>query len=162
MRQEDPPVGTHRLSRAFRAQHFRAILDPGGWGGTSRARQKWAAALIAHNLLLRAGEVGHPPERPFVPTRDLTWASVQWMSPAAVSDGHGWALIHVVPIKDSAARAKAAPMPLVRRRRRDGPRGTDGMCAYDRLWNMRDEPAPSVSATERTFGRPSRTPLFVG
>eukprot|EP00965_Chrysotila_dentata_P186234 6149177-Pleurochrysis_carterae.AAC.1 len=63
MRQEDPPQGTRKLSRAFRAQHFRAVLDAGGWDGTPRARVEWAAALIAHNLLLRAGEVGHPTER---------------------------------------------------------------------------------------------------
>eukprot|EP00965_Chrysotila_dentata_P027478 912475-Pleurochrysis_carterae.AAC.1 len=56
MRQEDPPQGTRRLSRAFRAQHFRAVLEAGGWGGTPQVRVEWAAALIAHNLLLRAGE----------------------------------------------------------------------------------------------------------
>eukprot|EP00965_Chrysotila_dentata_P044371 1474932-Pleurochrysis_carterae.AAC.1 len=83
------------------------------------------------------------------------------MPPAAVSDGHEWALIHVVPIKDTAARAKAAPMPL-RRRRRDGPRGADGMCAYDALRIMWDERAPAVPVAERTFGKPSCTPLFVG
>eukprot|EP00965_Chrysotila_dentata_P017018 564783-Pleurochrysis_carterae.AAC.1 len=56
MRQEDPPQGTRRLSRALRAQHFRAVLAAGGWGGTPLARVEWAAALVAHNLLLRAGE----------------------------------------------------------------------------------------------------------
>eukprot|EP00965_Chrysotila_dentata_P012564 413752-Pleurochrysis_carterae.AAC.2 len=44
------------------------------------------------------------------------------MHPSAVSDGHEWALIHVVPIKDAAARAKATPTPL-RRRQRGGERG---------------------------------------
>eukprot|EP00965_Chrysotila_dentata_P174869 5773327-Pleurochrysis_carterae.AAC.1 len=75
MRQEDPPVGTRRLSRAFRAQHFRAVLDAGGWGRTTGTRMEWAAGLLAHDLLLRAGELGHPCERAFDHTRDLTWAS---------------------------------------------------------------------------------------
>eukprot|EP00965_Chrysotila_dentata_P192106 6174976-Pleurochrysis_carterae.AAC.3 len=30
MRQEDPPVGARTLSRGFRAQHFRVIVDAGG------------------------------------------------------------------------------------------------------------------------------------
>eukprot|EP00965_Chrysotila_dentata_P252442 6210674-Pleurochrysis_carterae.AAC.1 len=102
-----------------------------------------------------------PTERPFDPTRDLTWASVQWMRPAAVRDWHEWALIHVVPIKDAAARAKATPTPL-RRRQRGGPRGADRMCAYDALYAMWEERVQTVPLTERTFGTPSRTPLFVG
>eukprot|EP00965_Chrysotila_dentata_P182127 6013943-Pleurochrysis_carterae.AAC.1 len=56
MRMEDPPAGTRKLSREFRAQHFRAAVEAGGWGGTEHARMEWAAALLAHNLLLRAGE----------------------------------------------------------------------------------------------------------
>eukprot|EP00965_Chrysotila_dentata_P032599 1086308-Pleurochrysis_carterae.AAC.1 len=62
---------------------------------------QWAAALLAHNLLLRAGEIGHPAEREFDPTRDLTWASIRWMRPSTASGGHEWALVHVVPIKDT-------------------------------------------------------------
>eukprot|EP00965_Chrysotila_dentata_P148959 4919581-Pleurochrysis_carterae.AAC.1 len=36
------------------------------------------------------------------------------------------------------------------------------MCAYDALRIMWDERAPGVPPGERTFGAPSRTPLFVG
>eukprot|EP00965_Chrysotila_dentata_P015809 523466-Pleurochrysis_carterae.AAC.1 len=63
------------------------------------------------------------------------------MPPATVSDGHEWALVHIVPIKDASARAKATPTPL-RRRQRGGPRGADRMCAYDALRIMWDERAP--------------------
>eukprot|EP00965_Chrysotila_dentata_P124282 4108678-Pleurochrysis_carterae.AAC.1 len=83
------------------------------------------------------------------------------MQPAAVSEGHEWALLHVVPIKDAAARAKATPMPL-RRRQKGGARGADGMCAYDALRIVWEERALTVPPAERTFGAPSRTPLFVG
>eukprot|EP00965_Chrysotila_dentata_P152117 5026553-Pleurochrysis_carterae.AAC.1 len=60
------------------------------------------------------------------------------MQPAAVSDWHEWALIYVVPIKDTSARAKATPTPL-RRRQRGGQRGADRMCAYDALRIMWEE-----------------------
>eukprot|EP00965_Chrysotila_dentata_P047450 1573782-Pleurochrysis_carterae.AAC.1 len=76
MRQQDPPAGSRKLSRAFRAAHFRAAEAAGARGNTEQSRIDWAAALLAHNLLLRAGEVGHPRERGFDFTRDLTWSSV--------------------------------------------------------------------------------------
>eukprot|EP00965_Chrysotila_dentata_P060234 1997098-Pleurochrysis_carterae.AAC.1 len=79
---------------------------------------------MAHNLLLRAGEIGHPQEREFDGTRDLTWASIQWMKPTSVSGGHEWALVLITAIKDAQARGKPTPMP-VRRRQRGGQRGDD-------------------------------------
>eukprot|EP00965_Chrysotila_dentata_P136784 4523817-Pleurochrysis_carterae.AAC.1 len=78
------------------------------------------------------------------------------MQPAEVSDGHEWALIHVVPIKDTSARAKPTPMPL-RRRRRGGWRGEDPMCAYDALRAMWEERVHLVPCAERTFCAPSST-----
>eukprot|EP00965_Chrysotila_dentata_P042744 1419109-Pleurochrysis_carterae.AAC.1 len=116
MRQLDPPAGARKLSRAFRAAHFRAAAAAGARGDTEQSRVDWAAALLAHNLLLRAGELGHPDDRAFDPTRDLTWASVQWREPSEASRWHPWALIHVVPIKDPKARHRAVPMPIRRRR----------------------------------------------
>eukprot|EP00965_Chrysotila_dentata_P213426 6187616-Pleurochrysis_carterae.AAC.1 len=83
------------------------------------------------------------------------------MQPSAASDGFEWALVWVVPIKDAAARHKAAPMPL-RRRQREGPRGSDPLCAFDALWVTWHERADGVPVAERTFGTRSSTPLFVG
>eukprot|EP00965_Chrysotila_dentata_P097109 3209717-Pleurochrysis_carterae.AAC.2 len=57
---EDPPTGTRKLSLAFSAAHFRELAEIGGWRGTVQGRLKWAAALLPHNLLLRAGEIGYP------------------------------------------------------------------------------------------------------
>eukprot|EP00965_Chrysotila_dentata_P054180 1798011-Pleurochrysis_carterae.AAC.1 len=111
MRQLDPPAGSRRLSRAFRAAYFRAAEAAGARGDTEQSRIDWAAALLAHNLLLRAGEIGHPSERAFDPARDLTWASVEWREPTAASRGHHWMVVHVVPTKDPQARHKAVPLP---------------------------------------------------
>eukprot|EP00965_Chrysotila_dentata_P113693 3758519-Pleurochrysis_carterae.AAC.2 len=77
MRQEYPPQGTRELSRGFCAAHFRQVSNECDWRQTARERVEWAAALLAHNLLLRSGEVGHPQDRAFDPTRDLPWGSVQ-------------------------------------------------------------------------------------
>eukprot|EP00965_Chrysotila_dentata_P127408 4213417-Pleurochrysis_carterae.AAC.2 len=76
MRQVDPPAGTRKLSRAFKAGHLRAAAAAGVRSNTEQSRMDWAAALLAHNLLLRAGELSHPDDRGFDPTRDLTWR--QW------------------------------------------------------------------------------------
>eukprot|EP00965_Chrysotila_dentata_P136949 4529843-Pleurochrysis_carterae.AAC.1 len=107
MRQLDPPAGARKLSRAFRAVNFRAAEAAGARGDTEQSRRDWAAALLANNLLLRAGEIGHPRERAFDCARDLTWASVEWQEPSAASRGHRWMLVHVVPTKDPRARHKA-------------------------------------------------------
>eukprot|EP00965_Chrysotila_dentata_P085550 2821756-Pleurochrysis_carterae.AAC.3 len=54
------------------------------------------------------------------------------MKPSAASEGHRWALVHVVPIKDTEVRLKATPMPLMRRRRGRA-RGEEPLCPYDAL-----------------------------
>eukprot|EP00965_Chrysotila_dentata_P009483 309231-Pleurochrysis_carterae.AAC.1 len=157
---EDPPTGTRKLSRSLRAHHLRRLAREVDWRDTPGRRMQWAAALVAHNLLLRGREVGHPAERGFDPTRGLTWASVRWMKPSEASDGHEWALIHVVPIKDTEVRQAATPMPM-RRRRRGGAAGADPLCPYDALRAIWEDGVASVPVGERTFGRPSAsTPLF--
>eukprot|EP00965_Chrysotila_dentata_P039638 1317685-Pleurochrysis_carterae.AAC.2 len=60
---EDPPTGTRKLVRAWRAHHFRRLVTLVDWRDTPERRTQWAAALLAHNLLLRAGEIGHPRRR---------------------------------------------------------------------------------------------------
>eukprot|EP00965_Chrysotila_dentata_P148245 4893839-Pleurochrysis_carterae.AAC.1 len=82
------------------------------------------------------------------------------MKPSTASGGHDWALVHVVPIKDTEVRQKATPMPL-RRRQRGGAAGQDPLCAFDALRAMWADRAPGVPENERTFGKPSTTPLFV-
>eukprot|EP00965_Chrysotila_dentata_P209162 6185134-Pleurochrysis_carterae.AAC.1 len=84
MRQEDGPAGERRL-RGLRAAHF-AQLAAAGYDRTSRRGVvEWAATLLAYKLLLRGGEIGGPEDREFDPARDITWASIRWLQPAAVS-----------------------------------------------------------------------------
>eukprot|EP00965_Chrysotila_dentata_P013196 435477-Pleurochrysis_carterae.AAC.1 len=58
MRGEDGPPGSRRLSRAFRAAHFARFAAAGYDCSSPRGVVEWAAALVAHNLLLRGGEIG--------------------------------------------------------------------------------------------------------
>eukprot|EP00965_Chrysotila_dentata_P177434 5859956-Pleurochrysis_carterae.AAC.1 len=65
MRPEDLP----RRARAISAGHFAPHIFASwrdaflGRGGMEQETIEWAAALLAHNALLRAGEIGHPQER---------------------------------------------------------------------------------------------------
>eukprot|EP00965_Chrysotila_dentata_P155235 5128905-Pleurochrysis_carterae.AAC.1 len=95
MRMEDGPPGGRKMSRGLRAAHFLRLAAAGYDRTYGRGMMEWAAALVAHNLLLRRGEVGRPQEREFDATRDITWASIRGMAPAEVSRGHQWALITV-------------------------------------------------------------------
>eukprot|EP00965_Chrysotila_dentata_P184147 6080172-Pleurochrysis_carterae.AAC.1 len=141
MRLEDGPAGTRKLSRAFRAAHCTQLTAAGYDRRSARGVDEWAAALLAHNLLLRGGELGRPQERDFDATRDITWSSLQWMEPSAASKGYPWLLVSIVGIKDQQARNPAVSMP-VRRRRMGGVMGVDPLCTYDALraaWMTRVE-----------------------
>eukprot|EP00965_Chrysotila_dentata_P177455 5861211-Pleurochrysis_carterae.AAC.1 len=52
MRKEHGPPGERKLSRAFRAAHFATLARRGYDRGSRRGVVEWAAALLAHNLLL--------------------------------------------------------------------------------------------------------------
>eukprot|EP00965_Chrysotila_dentata_P043714 1453478-Pleurochrysis_carterae.AAC.1 len=78
------------------------------------------------------------------------------MRPSAASEGHEWAIVRVVGIKDGEARNKAVPTPL-RRRQQQGSRGSDPLCAYDALRSLWAE-----SGAQERAGRsgPDREPIF--
>eukprot|EP00965_Chrysotila_dentata_P030211 1005566-Pleurochrysis_carterae.AAC.1 len=72
--------------------HFAQLAAQGFDRSSARGLVEWAAALLAHNLLLRAGELGRPDEREFDPQRDLSWSSIRWKEPTRESRGRRWAL----------------------------------------------------------------------
>eukprot|EP00965_Chrysotila_dentata_P069462 2294947-Pleurochrysis_carterae.AAC.4 len=78
---------------------------------TTNAVGGWRC-LLCHNFFLCAGVIRHLAEREFYPIRNLACASVWWLQHSAASDGYKWALVHVMPIKDTEwVRQKAAPTP---------------------------------------------------
>ena len=131
---------------------------------------EWAAALLAHNLCLRGGELGTTNKDEFDPARGITWSSFDWKGPCRESDYCHWVVVDVVAIKDTNRRHRVVPM-VVRRRQRDGELGGDPICTYDallRVWHAgRAEGGPgkhngyrggsTVAFFTGAAGRPWRT-----
>ena len=134
MRRGDGPSDARRTRRALRAAHFRRAASAGLDRTSPHGRGAWAAALMAHNALLRGGEVGVVGGRAFDAALDMTWRSITWCLPCADSRGRMWLILWVVPIKYRAMRNQVAhPIPIVRRLV-GGAVGEDALCAYDALW----------------------------
>ena len=130
MRKEQGPAGERRECRAFRARDLRKLLEAMYDITSPRGRTEWVIALVAHNLLLRGGEVGRCTSRPFDPSRDLTTLSVDIMPPCAESGWRRWAIVWVVSIKDLSVRHRAVPLVIVER---ESGQGDVRMCAYTQL-----------------------------
>ena len=132
MRQQDGAPGDRTLCRGMRSHMLRELARC-GWDRLSRrGAVEWAAALTAHNLLLRGGEVGSVDQKPFDTSRDITIGSVHFKTPSAESEYMPWLTIDVVPIKDTVARKRVCPMP-VRRRSHGGNLGDDPLDVYDAI-----------------------------
>ena len=162
MRMEDGAHrgGPRRLCRAFRAHHFRECVRRGIDRSTARGMMEWAAALLAHNVLLRAGELGCVAAGGFDPARDITWGSFHWQDRCYESRGCPWFTVDVVAIKDTEFRHVVVPM-QVRRRAGGHAFGADALCTYDavlRVWRARQHLVPE---RERTYGQPSGTAFFM-
>ena len=140
MRKEDGPRGQRSRSLGVRAQTLAAaaaVLDRASPDGAV----EWAAAVVAHNALLRGGEVGVPDSTDPDAARVITWRSLAWQPPRAESAWRPWLLLRVVPIKDPRGSRAAYPIPVPRRH--DGAFGADPLCPYDALalaWWLRAGP----------------------
>ena len=81
----------------------------GGHGvSVTRAVIEWAAAITAHNLLLRGGEVGVIDGEEIDPERDLTLGAIEFKEPAEVSQWLPWLIAWLVPIKDTLGKDNVA------------------------------------------------------
>tara|TARA_B110001452_G_scaffold26674_1_gene20927 strand:+ start:4643 stop:5719 length:1077 start_codon:yes stop_codon:yes gene_type:complete len=140
MRKEDGPRGQRGRSLGVRAQTLAAaatVLDRTSVDGAV----EWAAAVTAHNAILRGGEVGVPDGAEPDEARIITWRSIAWQAPRAESAWRPWLILRVVPIKDPRGSRSAYPIPIPRRH--DGAFGTDPLCPYDALalaWWLRAGP----------------------
>ena len=152
--------GTRTLSRGLRAALLRTALTqrrPIDLS-TQRGAIEGGAALLAHNLLLRGGEVCCVEDRPFDSGRDLTFDAIEFMAPCAESRGMRWLTVDVVAVKDTVARHRVCPMPV---RQRGG--GGDIMCPYAavcRLWQARLQEAPPSAGRIASHHAAAKAPLF--
>lgn len=125
MRKDNGPKGERKECRGFRMMHFRALIAAGYPTQEGQAGTEWALALLAHNVMLRGGEVGRTDSKPFDASRDLTLTSVVLMPPCEESGWLPWLIVWVVSIKDPAVRFRAVPLPV--RALEDG---GDRACTY--------------------------------
>ena len=166
LRREAGPPGARSISRGIRG-HQLAQLDARGYDRSSSTQAvfEWAAALLAHNCLLRGGELGTSKHHAggFDPTRDLTWASFEWHPEGcAESEWRPYFLVDIVSCKDPQNRNGRIPTPVCRRNSSDVPFGADPLCAYDAVRAAWERCVSRVPEAERTYGRPSTTPFFRG
>ena len=129
MRIEDGPSGARARSLGVRAETLSNAASAGADRGSAQGAVDWAAAVIAHNAILRGGEVGVQCGRDPDPSRVISWKSFGWQAPRAESLWRPWLILSVVPIKDPRGSKSAYPIPVPRRH--DGPMGSDPLCPYD-------------------------------
>lgn len=143
MRREDGPQGRRSLTRGLTARYLRKLVPVAGFERRTRyGIMRWAVLWMAHNLLLRGGEVGRPEGRVFDPAAGITLADLDWISPCEETGGYEVLLVEVMPIKDM--RVTRARVPLLIRRRGVGkfsgrPR-VDVACAWEAVrawWELR-------------------------
>jgi hypothetical protein len=161
-RQSQGPPGARKLRRGLRSKHLRRLVALGFDRLSLRGLVRWAAALVAHNLLLRGGELGVVDSKVFDPSRDATFGAIEFKEPSADSDHCEWLTWDVVPIKDTMARRRVCPM-AVRRRQRGGQIGADPLCTFDAIvmaWQAQTGAAPP--ARGRALGALAPQPFFKG
>ena len=161
-RQIDGPPGERKLTHGIRAYMFRELVRSGYDRSSARGITRWAAALGAHNLLLRGGELGAVSGKAFCPRSDGTLGAIEWMAPCAESRQRPWLKWDTVPIKDVAARRRICPMLVCRRHGGDTPLGDDPLCTYDALYLLFQERIGRVPDAGRVQGAEALLPLFIG
>ena len=161
MRQQDGPPGERVLRRALRATHLRQAVAKGFPRRSKPGAIRWAAAVLAHNLLLRGGELGVVNNDAFDASRDLKIGDIEFCAPCMESAWLPWLVVYVVAIKDTQARHRVVPM-VVRRRGAGGALGDDCMDVYDALILAIEARAGRVPPTlGRVQGQEAAQPLFV-
>ena len=129
-----------------------------------RGMVEWAAALTAHNSLLRGGEIGRVDTDAWDPQRCIAWTSIKWMSPCKESRWRPWLMIYITSIKDVNKDHKRVGLPISRRASwAEQPiLCADPMDTYDailRVWRTYEDTVP---VEYRTYDGPGRVPFFTG
>jgi hypothetical protein len=135
MRRDDGPSGVRASQRALRALYFQRALENGYDIMSAEGERRWAAGLVAHNALLRGGEVGRVERRDFSADHGLTFSQIEWRKPCAASSWLAWLVLWVLAIKDQNHRNARQPI-LIRQRRAVKPNEADDMCAYWALFRV--------------------------
>ena len=139
---------------------MRKLATQGFDRSSARGLVRWAAALLAHNLLLRGGELGVVDGKALDSARDLTIGAIEFMQPNEESAMMPWMTVDVVAVKDVVARHRSVPLP-VRRRQIGGALGDDPLCTYDAVvLAMQQRLGRLPPAVGRVEGAVALTALF--
>lgn len=162
MRRGDVPRGDRKLSRGLRAQHLRELADMGYDRSSARGLMRWAAALVAHNMLLRGGELGTTDKKPFDPKRGLTVKDIVFHTPTAESKWRPFGVAWVVGSKDTEFRHRVVAMPFSRRAtmREQPVVGADPLDVYDALLLLTNQRRAELR--DDRVDSEATAPLFVG
>lgn len=164
MRKEDGPRATRKLSCGIRMRHLRVampLLDQ----NTKAGRRQAAAALLAHNAVLRGGELGVTKKGTAVdPSRNITASSFDWdKEQCAESRGRPWLILDLVGIKDGAFRNRVVPTPICRRWTfEEVPAGGDACCVYDALRAVWLDRVAHLPLAQRAYRGGCTEPFFLG
>ena len=109
-----PPAKQRRRRRGLRARHLAAAGGSPELDRTSSfaARREWAAAVAAHRMVARGGELGRVQGKAFSPARGLTWANVTWHAAGELHDTHAACTVHFCNVKDAEGRGQRHPVPI--------------------------------------------------
>ena len=88
------------------------------------ARREWLAALLAHRLVMRGGELGRVDAREFTTARGLTWRNVEWRE--AGKEGAAAAVVHLCDVKDAEGKKRRYPLPVAAMPGGEAPAGGAG------------------------------------
>ena len=162
MRQIDAPSSGRALCLGMRARLLAQVAVMGFDRFSIRGAIKWGAALTAHNLLCRGGEVCVRDGVELDVERDLVLGAIEFKEPGEVSAYLPWLTAAFAAIKDVTARRQVSVMP-VRRRSSGGRLGADPLDTYDAIvlaMQARLGRLPPVRG--RVEGPEAQLPLFVG
>lgn len=128
------PRKTRRRRLGLRARHLRAAVSCRSFDRrrTWAARRRWLAAVLAHSLLARGGELGRVDGKAFRHDRGLRWRDVLWHAVGAIHPTHAALTVHMCSVKDGDGGGVRHPIPIRRRAAGDAP-GLDPLCSYDLL-----------------------------
>lgn len=157
MRKEDGPAGQRELSRGMTARILRKLLHASGFFSSKREHLlRWAVLWLAHNLLMRGGELGVSDRATFSPTTGLTIADFEWVEPSEETAFFAALIVDMVPIKDTLNMRQRTPCPI----RRVSSRATHRLpvepeaCAWDavrRYWLVRSREVPPEQWVQAPF-----------
>ena len=114
VRRSRGPRGTRRRRIGLRAQTLRAAASNRHFDRrrTWSARRRWLAAVLAHSLIARGGEIGRVDNKAFDINRGLRWRDVEWHAVGTLHPTHAALTVHMCSVKDGDGVGERHPIQI--------------------------------------------------